>query len=265
MSSNGDRDQGQGPALTGERRTGVSFQFTILTLFLLIVVPWSVAITIANYTLNRGAALDAAQVLLEQVDRTVAGEIARLFEPVITFAGMVAEFPGVTQSPDEDGHPALPMLLSSVEKNRAVASEYIGFDNGDMVLVIDLGEGYEDTRAGYDVPGTSRFVVQSYFTRADGVRVSTVTFLDADRQVTMSGLERDPTYDPRLRPWYLAAPNPPARSRPSLMFRPARSVSGSPSPGAWTVPRPPSSVRTSRSQALQPFSTRSARAWAFLF
>ena len=142
---------------------------------------------------------------LKQVDRTVAGEIARLFEPVITFAGMVAEFPGVTQSPDEDGHPALPVLLSSVEKNRAVASEYIGFDNGDMVLVIDLGEGYEDTRAGYDVPGTSRFVVQSYFTRADGVRVSTVTFLDADRQVTMSGLERDPTYDPRLRPWYLAA------------------------------------------------------------
>ncbi|MBT4711038.1 MAG: hypothetical protein HOB82_05880 [Alphaproteobacteria bacterium] len=204
MSSKDDPPKQAVPA-GSEGQTGVSIQITIQSLFLLIVIPLALAIIFANFVLNQRASLEAAQVLLEEVDRTVTGEIARLFEPVITIAGTVAVTPAVTQSPTSDGHPALNMLLRSVEENRAVASEYIGFANGDFLLVIDLGEGYEATRASYDVPDTSRFVVEAYFTRSDGVRVSVATFLDSSRNLTASTRRENPGYDPRARPWYIAA------------------------------------------------------------
>ena len=118
MSSNSDVPKDGGPTARADDRAGVSLQVTILALFLLIVVPLALAIIAANYVLNQRASLVAAKVLLEEVDRTVTGEIARLFEPVIAMAGNVAVVPGVTQSPDAGGHPAVPMLLRSVEDNR---------------------------------------------------------------------------------------------------------------------------------------------------
>ena len=183
----------------------VSLQVAIVCLFLLVIGCLSGLIIGFNYWLNRDAAVNTAGVLLEEVDRAVASEVLRLFDPAISTADLAPLVPGIDQLPDTAAHPALPFLFGAVNQHAQIASAYIGFANGDFLRVVNLGEGYGPSRVALGAPDTSRSAVQRITRRADGQRVEFWTFLDAAGLPVGTKENVAPAYDPRQRGWYQLA------------------------------------------------------------
>ncbi len=186
-------------------RPRLSLQVTILSLFLIIVVPLTAVIIVANYRLAREGAVDAAGSLVAEVSRTVTAEVEELFQPAANLTVLVPLAPTVADVPAGADHPALALMRGAVAHLPNIASIYLGYEDGGFLRLINFGDArFDAARRAVNGPEDAVYAVQVIST-AGAQPVETWHFFGSEDTRLAPPMIRDSGYDPRTRPWFQAA------------------------------------------------------------
>ncbi|HET7365799.1 MAG TPA: adenylate/guanylate cyclase domain-containing protein [Burkholderiales bacterium] len=184
----------------------VSFKVTILTLFLVLTVALSALVLTLSYRRNSEATLRAAERLLEEEAQSIVATTERLIDPLFTVTNSAVRLPGVDAAAGQGFEHALaPVMFGVLERYPQMTAVYIGNGRGEFYRIAALNAVRSNARAWLQAPPQAAFAQQSIATER-GRRVEHWRFLDAARR-EVGAAEGDESYDPRKRPWYVAAMN----------------------------------------------------------
>ncbi len=178
-------------------RIHIAVAFTALVLAVGGVITW------VSYSRGSQMLEDFAMELATRSAREAEAQLERLLSPARGAARLLALQP-VANGADslEMRMQALDSFIVALRLSSAVVSYYVGYADGDFFLVRRVAAGDEAT---FGAPAGTRFVVQS-IERGAGEAVS--RFLYLDETLARIGEAARPQalgFDPRLRPWYIAA------------------------------------------------------------
>ncbi|MFZ4285888.1 HD domain-containing phosphohydrolase [Variovorax sp. HJSM1_2] len=150
------------------------------------------------------------QILLDTATRTArdAGQITiersrRMIDPGAATLRTLTFDPIVTSTRLEDRLSRVGVFAAELSANELVSAIYVGFENGDFLLVRPLDQ--RDIRQRFQAPTQANFLVQTVTTNAQGVRVGAYHFFDASNRLLLQREIPDYQFDPRQRAWYVAA------------------------------------------------------------
>jgi len=171
---------------------------TILTLFIVLTMPVTVAIVAVTYVSNDRIAHDNAGRLVERFQLSALEDIQNVFEPIKTMVHSAAVLG--EQEPDfyfDDR--SLPYLQSVLLHNDKIVSVYVGLDDGTFRQArrIDPKIEIQDKLP----PEGARFAYRWIVRGSDGRMIDRYEFHDSEGRV-LGTSEAVTTYDPRPRGWY---------------------------------------------------------------
>jgi adenylate cyclase len=158
-----------------------------------------------NYQRGSAAALTAADRLLEQEGERIVARMELLIEPAFSVVESTAVLPSVRfEVPARGDHALAPAMFAVLERYPQITAVYIGKSNGDFFRVASLNAVRSNARSFLKAPADAAFAVQAIAT-GRGRRVERWRFLDQRKRDLSAGRPADKDYDPRTRPWYVAA------------------------------------------------------------
>lgn len=197
----------------------IRFRVSMIAAILMIVTTLTATSLSSVYMASARAARSTAEAVFGGV---VQGTRERI-EHVITQTLYLAELGAAQASAGEAARaglsaPVLPFLFTALTQNRTLYSLYYGYADGDFLQLIPV-RGDPRILKAHDAPPGTAWVVRSIVGEereeagvpveagepAPGRRVQTWTFLDDDHAVIGQAHDENPAYDPRQRPWYMAA------------------------------------------------------------
>ncbi|WP_461208351.1 adenylate/guanylate cyclase domain-containing protein [Desulfocurvus sp. DL9XJH121] len=187
------------------RFDNIPLHINILSIFILLTSLLCGSMLLYNYAQTSDAALLAADRLLEEISDKVTERTSRIFEPAFLLADEATLLPDLSMKPDLYGHPSAPLLMSILRTNRSILSAYMGYEDGDFLLLSHIENVSASTRDNLGAPEGAHYNVQTILRRADGKRVRISKFLGPDLRIMSSHFEKNVGYDPRKRPWYTDA------------------------------------------------------------
>ncbi|WP_460419069.1 HD domain-containing phosphohydrolase [Pseudomonas sp. microsymbiont 2] len=143
------------------------------------------------------AAGDAAQ----QVGRTIDERARRLVDPVQSSIRLLAFNPLADNLAQRLEW--LPQLAESLNANRMLSAAYIGFPNGEFLLVRRLRDPQLLQR--FAAPANTAFLAQRVSLDANGTLQGEWRFYDQALTLLQAQARPDYRYDPRSRPWFIEA------------------------------------------------------------
>ena len=183
----------------------IPLHINILSIFILLIAILSGGILYTTYKGNADAALHSADRLLEEIGEKITERTARVFDPAFLLADEATLLPDLSIKPDLYGHPAAPLLMRILSQEPSILSAYIGYADGDFLMLSHIGDASARVRDNLRAPLEAHYSVQIIIRREDGKRVRIVKFLGKDLRILSSRMDKDVGYDPRIRPWYRAA------------------------------------------------------------
>ncbi|MDO8605418.1 MAG: HD domain-containing phosphohydrolase [Phaeospirillum sp.] len=187
------------------RRPRLGLQVSIVLIIAFVVACLTIATATSIYLASSRAAQEGAQRLFSEITARVADRVEVQINDLLDLAGLGASLPAsVDPIGDATGHGAVPFLLRALEQSPNLYSVYIGQADGGFLQVIAVRDD-DRILAANKAPAGTRFILRAIATGADGVRRETWTFLGEGLAARGSEVKDNPPYDPRQRPWYLAA------------------------------------------------------------
>jgi len=182
------------------------FYIGITTLVVVIVVVLTGLFLWISHRESRNAAVKMADRLFTEINQKTLERYENALESVAVLAGTAVRMPGIDRPPTGDGHSyaGLELMLEALDFYKYLFSLYTGYDDGSFVQVIAARDDI-DIQAVYGAPPKTYFILRSITTDSQGTRHEQRQFFDYGRRVIGSRGEPDPTYDPRVRPWYIRA------------------------------------------------------------
>ena len=185
----------------------VSFKVTILTLFIVLTVGLSAVVLSVNYQRNSEATLLAAERLLEEEGERLVATTEQLIEPLFTVTNSAVLLPGLDATAGPAGEHALaPVMFSVLTRYPQMTSVYIGNGRGDFYRIAALNAVRSNARSWLQAPSHAVFALQTIASEG-GRRIERWRFLDGERREVGTSVDPDESFDPRKRPWYIAAQN----------------------------------------------------------
>jgi len=181
-----------------------SFKLTVLTLFTLLTLGLSATVLYVNYKRSSKTALSVAERLLEQTGSRILASTDQLIEPLFVVTNSAALLPAIDVSPNAPEHPLARILFPVLERNPQMVAVYLGNANGEYYRIAALNWLRSKPRAALQAPPDAAFAVQSVAIER-GRRIERWRFLDAQKRELSRRIDSAGTYDPRKRPWYIAA------------------------------------------------------------
>jgi len=174
----------------------------IAMLFTALIVVACGAIMWNNHVQGRKLVLASTDQLVQEIASEAATELRGLFAPVETLVLGLSS--GALQGADSPSahDAALPSLAEMLKRHRDVDAIYVGYDNGEFLLLRALRD--EALRQKLDAPPEAAFMVQS-IDRPGGQLRSRFMFLDESLARLSETTQPDVEFDPRLRSWYVDA------------------------------------------------------------
>lgn len=188
---------------TARRR--IRFRITLIGFMLTIVAAMLLATLAAVVQVADGASSATARQLFASAATAAESKLETVLGEALIIADAVAATPVLGAIPRDDGldHPALPVLIHSVESFPRLYSAYVGYDDGSFMQVINA-DGDRRITDIHDAPTATRFIVRT-ITSQDDARIERWTFLAHSGAVLGRRAVPDPAYDPRARPWFESA------------------------------------------------------------
>ncbi|ARJ67232.1 chemotaxis protein [Magnetospirillum sp. ME-1] len=185
-------------------RVRLGLQFSIVLIIAFVVVCLTVTTAGSIYFSSTNAAREGARRLFGEITAKVADRVDGQIGDLLDLAGLGAALPAFGQ-PIGNDHPSIPFMLRLLEQNTNLYAAYVAQIDGAFLQVIAARDDERIRAAAGQAPAGTHFVIRTITAGADGKRRETWTFLDAAARNLGAASKDDPTYDPRLRPWYKAA------------------------------------------------------------
>ena len=191
--------------MTGRVRLGL--QFSIVLIIAFVVVCLTVTTASSIYFASTNAAREGARRVFGEITAKVADRVEGQVGDLLDLAGLGAALPaaGTPVGGDGTGHPLVPFMLRLLEQNSSLYATYVGQIDGAFLQVIAARDDQRIRDAAGQAPPGTHFIVRAIAASDEGRRRESWVFLDAAAKVLGSAAKDNPTYDPRLRPWYKAA------------------------------------------------------------
>lgn len=183
----------------------IPLHINIMSIFLLLTSILACSMLYTNHRANSEAALDFADVLLAEVSEKITERTARMFGPAFLLAEQATLLPDLGAKPDLYGHPSAPLLMKILAEEPSLISAYVGYEDGEYLLLSHIVDVSDQVRESIHAPHDAHYNMQVIVHRDDGKRVRISKFLDSDLRIIASNIDKNVTYDPRLRPWYRVA------------------------------------------------------------
>nr|CRH07005.1 putative Adenylate/guanylate cyclase [Candidatus Magnetococcus massalia] len=191
---------------TAVSKRRVSLHLTILSILLLLMSSLAGWLTWYNYNQHSRATLAAADRLMAQVAETVVERFAGLMQPAFTLADALSASPALGVSTDRLSirHPALAVMMRTLQSNPQFHALYIGFEDGRFYELISFIDR-DGLRKKQGAPRGAAFWVYQVFPGKEGLNTVHSAYLNVEGELIDSNHSVTTSYDPRKRPWYLAA------------------------------------------------------------
>jgi HD-GYP domain-containing protein (c-di-GMP phosphodiesterase class II)/HAMP domain-containing protein len=184
------------------------FHVGITTLVIAIVLVLSGIFLWISRTESEKAAFQVADRLFEEIARSTGGRYEMALEAVSGLTRAAARMPGMARRPSGDGlsHPALGMMADALQNDPNLFSLYCGYEDGSFIQVTVVRDGDPGVAALFGAPKKrTRFVLRTISTGKEALRVEHWRFLDEGKNLIGERDEPEPSFDPRIRPWYTEA------------------------------------------------------------
>ena len=177
---------------------------TISLTFAGLMLLFGSALIAFNYVESRRIALLGADEQLEQIGAKMRSSVSELYRPAQNLVDISSRALPSGDSSVERRLRSLSYFAEALRLNQGISSVFVGYEDGDFLLVRH-SQQLQSLREQFDVPPGTSFVVQN-IERQDGqTPLHELIFLDSDLQL-LSRRSVDPTgYDPRDREWFQGA------------------------------------------------------------
>ncbi|MDU4249489.1 HD domain-containing phosphohydrolase [Pseudomonas sp.] len=179
---------------------GIPLQLLVAGAIIASMLVLAGALLIQGYRGVEGALVTAAGESASQLGATINERIRRLIDPAESTLRLLTHDP-ISQT---DNLPArldrLPMLVENLRANRTLSAVYIGYPNGEFLLIRALR--VPEVRRALQAPDAAKYLVQSQTLNGQGGLLGEWRFYDSELRLLRVQERPDYNYDPRQRPWY---------------------------------------------------------------
>ncbi|TXI84603.1 MAG: HD domain-containing protein [Cupriavidus sp.] len=157
-----------------------------------------------NFMLTKSALEASAADARHRLTRETLNDVEQLLAPAELAVRLISHSSLAAATTTLARLAQLPLVRDALETSPVLQALYVGYGDGDFFFVRPLRD--EEERAHYQAPRAADYIVRSV-EREGEVRGGHLYYLDADLTVlrTVAIPEFAQTYDPRTRPWYVAA------------------------------------------------------------
>jgi len=180
---------------------GVSLQLVVALAIVLGMLVLGTALAWQGYRGLRQTLVAAAGDAAQQVGKTIDERARRLVDPAQSSIRLLAFNP--VASDLQQRLQSLAQLVETLKANRMLSAAYLGYPNGDFLLVRRLRDPQLLER--FEAPAGTHYLVQSVSHGADGALLGEWRFYDPALNLLSTQLKPDYRYDPRTRPWFTEA------------------------------------------------------------
>ncbi|QXI36441.1 HD domain-containing phosphohydrolase [Pseudomonas xantholysinigenes] len=194
------------------RGRSISLQLLVALAIMLGMLVLGAALAWQGYLGVRQTLVAAAGDAAQQVGKTIEERARRLVDPAQSSLRLLAVDPvagNLAQRLEQ-----LPQLVECLNANRMLSATYVGYPNGDFLLVRRLRDPQLLQRL--EAPPDTVFLVQSVSHDAAGAPLGEWRFYDRAQVLLKTQVKPDYRYDPRLRPWFVEA----SRQASTVLTRP---------------------------------------------
>ncbi|MDN6859294.1 HD domain-containing phosphohydrolase [Pseudomonas sp. CAN2814] len=186
-------------------KRGIPLQLLVAGAIIASMLVLAGALLVQGYRGVEGALVTAAGESASQLGATINERIRRLLDPAESALRLLTHDP-ISQT---DNLPArldrLPMLVENLRANRTLSAVYIGYPNGEFLLIRALR--VPEVRKAVQAPEAAMYLVQSQTLDGKGGLRGEWRFYDSELRLLRVEDRPDYQYDPRPRPWYTEARN----------------------------------------------------------
>jgi adenylate cyclase len=174
-------------------------------LLLLILVALAGGIIWYNSVKSNELAVAAASRLMREAEDKIIDRIELLYDPMYAIVGIASLVPQLT-SPTIGSDPhAMALGLRALRFYPQIQSLYVGFTDGEFYMMTHFtGKKSAALRAALGAPRAAAFAVE-IIRGSGGGRTAEWSFLSEDGAVLERRAPVPTSFDPRRRPWYIAA------------------------------------------------------------
>ncbi|PYB81022.1 phosphohydrolase [Pseudomonas sp. LB-090624] len=200
---------------SGSAARGVSLQWLVALAIMLGMLVLGAALAWQGYSGLRQTLVAAAGDAAQQVGKTIDERARRLIEPVQSSIRLLAYNPSARTLAQRLQQ--LPQLVAALDANRMLSAAYMGYPNGEFMLVRHLRDPQLLQR--FAAPPGTAFLVQTV-SREGGAVQGEWRFYDRALNLLQTQARPDYRYDPRMRPWFTEATAQPdtVLTRPYVFF-----------------------------------------------
>jgi adenylate cyclase len=178
----------------------------ITALLLLILVALAGGIIWYNSKKSSELAIAAAQRLMQELDDKTIDRIRLLYDPMYAIVGLATAGPMYTNPAIAENVDARAAMIRGLRAYPQILSLYVGFANGDFFAMTHVaGTKAEALRKSLRAPHDAVFVNRIITHDTGEGRIERWVFLGEDGAIVGRIDPAPASFDPRPRPWYVAA------------------------------------------------------------
>lgn len=163
-----------------------------------------------SYQSSRATLLDATEESANQAGTILDGHLNRLIWPVQAALGQLQFDPVVSAETYTERFERVPALAQMLNANPLLSAVYVGYPNGDFVLLRTLRQARAQRLL--DPPEGAAFLLQSIEFDAEQNSTGRWAYFSPELTLLEDREREDYRFDPRERPWYQSAQGQPGAS-----------------------------------------------------
>ena len=192
--------QGGAEGLPWWRRATVPFHAVVASLVVGAMVLLAAVLALQVSRSARQAIVEASDENAQRIATIINERVRRIVDPADASLRLLAFDPVASATTLPQRLQRLPLLAGLLSQNPLLASVFVGYRDGQFLLVRPLRDPQVRQRLG--APPSAAFLVQSRAREGARGLVGRWTFYGADLRLLHTGLRPEYQFDPRTRPWY---------------------------------------------------------------
>ncbi|NLS05024.1 adenylate/guanylate cyclase domain-containing protein [Rhizobium sp. P32RR-XVIII] len=181
----------------------VPLRLHLSVIILALLAVTALPIVWITYTQGRFAALSTGEAQMRQLGLRTIEDYRNVFKGGYTAVLTASAVPEMLTAPPNDLKAKQDFLLKALQSSFRVDGIYAGYPDGGFVQALGVAADPE-FRGNLNAPAQAAYAVR-VVSRVDGPPSTIWTFYDKEMRLLNRRADRDDMFDPRVRPWYLAA------------------------------------------------------------